>query len=259
MLEDGTNRGVNGRRHPQERDDLALMDPFGGFGTGGIFGGLMRHMEDLQANAMNDPNAHVFSQSTMVTFDGRNGGQPRVVQNSVRKTGEAIEKRHSVRSGNSGVGDRMSIEHTLGGRTHIIEKKRDRDGRIRERQQFVNLSEDEAEEFDREFTSRARAGMGAGGFASTQAIEGGRSRSRSKTNKHRHATVTPGDQAPVITLPEEVMEDEDVAPPTNSGNKTHSRASNGPIIREISEEEAEMSIPKRRKGVFGRLFKANDE
>lgn len=34
----------------------------------------------------------------------------------------------------------------------------------------------------------------------------------------------------------------------------------GPIIREIDEEEEEQHRDtKRRKGVFGRLFKANDE
>lgn len=48
---------------------------------------------------------------------------------------------HSVRTGEQGVGDRMSIEHTIGDRTHIIEKQRDRSGRIREKQRFINLDE----------------------------------------------------------------------------------------------------------------------
>lgn len=49
--------------------------------------------------------------------------------------------RHAVRTGEDGVGDKLTIGHTIGDRTHVIEKKRDRDGRIRERQSFVNLGE----------------------------------------------------------------------------------------------------------------------
>lgn len=47
----------------------------------------------MQARAMNDPNSHVFSHSTMISFDGRNGGQPRVVEKSIRKTGDVQETR----------------------------------------------------------------------------------------------------------------------------------------------------------------------
>ncbi|VDM49739.1 unnamed protein product [Toxocara canis] len=163
MLEDASPR-----QRVSHHDDMALMSPFGGFG-GGLFGGIMRHMEDLQSNAMSDPNSHVFAHSTMITYDGRNGGQPRIVEKSVRKTGDVKETRESLRHGN--VGERMSIEHTIGDRTHVIEKKRDRDGRIREQQRFVNLEEDEAEDFDREFTTRARHNLGGERARLRQAIE----------------------------------------------------------------------------------------
>ncbi|VDN40485.1 unnamed protein product, partial [Gongylonema pulchrum] len=159
---------------------MALMNPFGNFG-GDFFGGIMRQMEDMQTHAMNDPNSHVFSHSTMISYDGRNGGQPRVVEKSVRKAGDVKETRHkffshAIRTGEAGVGDKLTIGHTIGDRTHVIEKKRDRDGRIRERQSFVNLSQEEAEAFDREFTSRARRNLLGGGndAQSRYAIEGGR-------------------------------------------------------------------------------------
>lgn len=47
---------------------------------------------------MNDPNSHVFSHSTMISFDGRNGGQPRVIEKSIRKSGDVKETRYYYNS-----------------------------------------------------------------------------------------------------------------------------------------------------------------
>ncbi|RCN28781.1 hypothetical protein ANCCAN_25474 [Ancylostoma caninum] len=85
---------------------------------------------------MNDPHSHVFTQSTMVTIG--EDGQPRVVENSVRKSGDVKETRRSLRDGER---EEMAIGHTIGDRTHIIEKKRDKDGNVRRQQRFVNLDE----------------------------------------------------------------------------------------------------------------------
>lgn len=49
--------------------------------------------DDFQNAAMNDPNSHVFSQSTMISYDGTSGGQPKIVEKSVRKTGDVKETR----------------------------------------------------------------------------------------------------------------------------------------------------------------------
>uniref|UniRef100_A0A915PYW3 Myeloid leukemia factor n=1 Tax=Setaria digitata TaxID=48799 RepID=A0A915PYW3_9BILA len=268
------------RTRPSHRDDMALMDPLG-FG-GGFFGGIMRQMEDMQAQAMNDPNSHVFSHSTMISFDGRNGGQPRVVEKSIRKTGDVKETRHAIRTGEDGVGDKLTIGHTIGDRTHVIEKKRDRDGRIRERQSFVNLSQgvtvheflgvanilDEAEAFDREFASRARRNL-MGGRSDNQrsrAIEGGNKYGGSTSNNRSHTPRIGGSgtNAPIVTLPDEeddsdVLIEEDYGRGKRSGARFGS-TSGGPVIREMTDdEEDDGSSHKRRKGVFGRLFKANDE
>lgn len=35
----------------------------------------------------------------------------------------------------------MEVGHHVGDRSHIIEKKRDKDGRMRQQQKFVNLDE----------------------------------------------------------------------------------------------------------------------
>ena len=85
---------------------------------------------------MTSPSSHVFTQSTMISYDG--SGQPKVVQNSVRKTGDVKETRKTVRDGER---EEMTVGHAIGDREHIIEKKRDKDGRIRKNQRFVNLDE----------------------------------------------------------------------------------------------------------------------
>ncbi|VBB29894.1 unnamed protein product [Acanthocheilonema viteae] len=245
----------------RQTHDMALMDPFG-FN----FNGIMRQMENVQAQAMNDPNSHVFSHSTMISFDGRNGGQPRVIEKSIRKTGDVKETRHAIRTGEDGVGDKLTIGHTIGDRSHVIEKKRDRDGRIRERQSFVNLSQDEAEAFDREFASRARRnlmGSRSDGHR-TRAIEGGTRYGGTTSNSRNYVPRIGGTSAPIITLPDEeddsdVMAEEDYG----RGKRSNSRfasGSGGPVIREVTDDDEDGSNNhKRRKGFFGRLFKENDE
>ena len=262
MLEDGSPR-----RGPAN-NSLSLMNDFG-FG-GGLFGGLMRQMEDMQNAAINDPNTHVFSQSTMISYDGTNGGQPRIVEKSIRKTGDVKETRSSVRQGEGGIGDRMAIEHTIGNRTHVIEKKRDRDGRIREQQHFVNLDQNEAEDFDREFASRVRRNFGGAGAERYRAIEHGSGSSRSNaTSEPRgsRSNAISGGSAPIVTLPDDDADEEDTSyrrshassvRPSSAHRSRHRYE--GPVIREIDEEEEEQHRDtKRRKGVFGRFFKANDE
>lgn len=55
----------------------------------------------------------------------------------------------------------MSIGHHIGERGHIIERERNyHSGQQEERQDFINLEEEQAQDFDREFTQRSRQGMG---------------------------------------------------------------------------------------------------
>jgi len=95
----------NGNHHQvQHPHQHMMMNPFGmGGGLFGGFGGLMQHMEHVAHNAMNDPHSTVFTQSTMISFDGE-GGQPRVVSNSTRKAGDVKETRRYVLVGWGRVG-----------------------------------------------------------------------------------------------------------------------------------------------------------
>uniref|UniRef100_A0A914XL15 Myeloid leukemia factor n=1 Tax=Plectus sambesii TaxID=2011161 RepID=A0A914XL15_9BILA len=231
MIEDGSNRQVA----RQNEGFGGMMSPFGfggGLLGGGLFGGLMQQMDNMQQQALQDPNGHVYSQSTVITFDGT-GNQPRYYEstNSVRKAGDVKEVRKTERNSATGE-ERMTIGHTIGDKTHVIEKKRGRDGRIKEEQRFVNLDQAEAEQFDREFGDRAKRNTGP--------------------NRDRHRpTNRPSaiQNAPIITLPDE---DE----PSTTSTAAESSSRNGPIITEISDDEAEHVMPKRRKGLLGKIFYA---
>ncbi|XGW07385.1 hypothetical protein V3C99_010512 [Haemonchus contortus] len=207
---------LEGPPPPHHRQVARPFDPFRGFG------GLFSVMEDLQERAMNDPNSHVYSQSTMVTFGG--DGQPRVVENSVRKSGDVKETRRAVRDG---AREEMSIGHTIGDRTHIIEKKRDKDGNVRRQQRFVNLDESAAEDFDREFQSRARANMG-------YSNNGRRALGDGTYGGYRHhsadAAGSSRSSAPIITLPEEDDEEEERVLSRTSRSQRPSGGHTGPDL-----------------------------
>jgi hypothetical protein len=240
----------NHRHH----DPLA-MNLFDGFGFGG---GLMRTMN----MASNDPNSMVFSQSTMISMNP--DGTQRVISNSTRKAGDVKETRHSVQDGH---GERVSVGHHIGDRSHFIEKKRDRDGRFRQNHSFVNMDQGEADNFNEEFKHRATRNMSGlfnGGqyVPDRRAIENGRShRSNLRPSDSRQSG-----SAPVITVPDsDEDEDEEIQEirPTNSRPSRHNpylrtgASTSGPKIQEIDEEtDAEHS--KRRKGMFGKFFGPGD-
>jgi hypothetical protein len=271
MIDDGRNagrqRGGNGA--VQQRRDLnddMMMSPFGNFGFGGgLFGGLMSQMNNLQEHAMNDPNAVVFTQSTMISHDGT--GAPRVVQSSTRKAGEVKETRRQVKHGYED--EEITVGHSIGDRTHVIEKKRDKDGRMRSQQKFINLDSDEAERFNEEFKSRAAEGLGVSGRRSgsrQQAIENGSKHRRGGGGTSgRAGGESSASNGPIVEIPDD-DDDEIVEIPVGRKNRSNGRGSDryysstngGPTIREISEEEADMSVPKRRKGLLGKFFNVNE-
>ncbi|KAH8285383.1 hypothetical protein KR054_008465 [Drosophila jambulina] len=103
-----------------------------------------------------------YCQSTVMTMSSGPDGRPQIYQASTStKTGPGgvRETRKTVQDSRTGV-KKMAIGHHIGERAHIIEKEQDmRSGQLEERQEFINLEEEEAEQFDREFTSRASRGI----------------------------------------------------------------------------------------------------
>lgn len=214
---------------PSRRRQELEMNPFAPFG--GLLGG-------MGGIRMPQPGsgANMYMSSSVMTIGP--DGRPRVEQQTVRRHGDVTEtKRRVDRNGESS----MSIGHSIGDRSHFIDKKRDREGNVRKQQRFVNLDEANAEAFDREFSTRVRQGYGGVSRSSNLREIEDSNGSRRPTSRRTETTTSRG--APIVTLPEEEE-------PSQSRSSASHRIG-GPLIREISEEEAEQtasSIPKRRRG-----------
>ncbi|TMS35068.1 hypothetical protein L596_002543 [Steinernema carpocapsae] len=241
---------------PMDAPMMGMMNPFG---FGGMFGGLMGQMNSLQHHAMNDPNAHAFSHSTFISFDGSGSG-PHVVHSSVRRAGDATETRHSVHRG--GEAEEISVGHRIGNRSHTIEKKRDAEGRLRGQQLFENLDDGEAASFDREFQRRVRRSFG-GHNRDYLAVQDNEIRgTRRPAGRDSSTADVNRANVPIITIPD----DDDEEPVLSAraqrardrGQRTErsrgfiepsvvyaNSAESGVTIRELSDDEADAHINKR--------------
>lgn len=157
-----------------------------------------------------------YCQSTVMTMSSGPDGRPQIYQASTSsKTGPGgvRETRRTVQDSRTGV-KKMAIGHHIGERAHIIEKEQDmRSGQLEERQEFINLDEDEAEQFDREFTNRATRNslghMRSGG--NMQAIRGARPAASTSTvtieqlddsdEEEDHRRTSGGRQLPALPAP----------------------------------------------------------
>ncbi|KAI6180723.1 hypothetical protein M3Y98_00751800 [Aphelenchoides besseyi] len=256
MLEGAHPNPRHPMAQPPRRDPMSnALGLFGGFGFGG---GMMEHV-------MNDPNSMVFSQSTMITMNP--DGTQRVVSNSTRKAGDVKETRSALRDGDN---EHISVGHHMGGRSHLIEKKRDRDGRFRSSQKFVNLNEEDAATFNAEFKERANRNLSGLYGGNHSASDGRRAIEQGPSNNSRYSRPSRQHESashPIITVPDDDEEDEveTIESNTRTTNRrrpddyVRSNTRNGPTIREISDEEAEQETSKKRRGMFGNFFRANDD
>ncbi|XP_043071890.1 myeloid leukemia factor isoform X3 [Drosophila grimshawi] len=149
------------------------MAPMGG----GLFGfPAMPNFNRLLNADIGANNGASFCQSTVMTMSSGPDGRPQIYQaSSSTKTGPGgvRETRKTVQDSRTGM-KKMAIGHHIGERAHIIEKEQDlRSGQLEERQEFINLDEEEAEQFDREFTTRATRGIMPHGNGGMQAITAG--------------------------------------------------------------------------------------
>ncbi|CAK1555533.1 unnamed protein product [Leptosia nina] len=98
-----------------------------------------------------------FSSSTVYMSSGPNGKPQVYSSSSSTKIGPngVKETRETLQDSRTGV-KKMSIGHHIGERAHVIEREQNvYSGDAEERQEFINLDEEEAEDFDREFQQRS--------------------------------------------------------------------------------------------------------
>lgn len=150
-----------GSSHGPDRGRTDLM-PFGFPNMN-----MNRMFEDI--DRLGNPNCHSFSSSTVMTMTSGPDGRPQVYQasSSTRTVpGGVKETKKSVCDSRSGV-KKISIGHHIGERAHVLEREQNyHSGEREERQEFINLEEEEAEDFNREFEQRTRHSLGAIGYSS---------------------------------------------------------------------------------------------
>lgn len=154
----GGQRALQGNgNQPRNGHEQNMLMPFG-FGRT-----LFPNMDNMFANfgqMGNNPNCHSFASSSVMTYTTDESGRPQVYQasSSTRTApGGVKETRRSVQDSRSGVQE-MAIGHHLNDRAHVIEKKKNRyTGDEEENHEYINLEDDEADQFNNEWQQKAQA------------------------------------------------------------------------------------------------------
>ncbi|KAK3799776.1 hypothetical protein RRG08_025390 [Elysia crispata] len=168
-LENGNGRPSD--RHHQRQEQRAqnaqvsrrhqFMDPLAHFDS--MFSNMRSMMSDMHrafdqvSDNPNNPNTHMYQQSSFYSSSNVGNGAPKVFQasSSVRQIpGGVKETRKAVRDSETGV-ERVAMGHHINDRAHIIERSRNsRTGESNENQELINLNEEEAPAFDSEYQDR---------------------------------------------------------------------------------------------------------
>ncbi|XP_043252152.1 myeloid leukemia factor isoform X5 [Colletes gigas] len=157
MSQNAITNDTHRSRNPQ--NDLQMMQ----FG----FPPMMFNMDRLFPNFDNmapNGNCHSFTSRSVMTMASGPDGQPQVYQETMSTTtapGGVKETKKTVCDSHTGV-KKMAIGHHIGERAHILEREHNvRSGEQEERQEFINLEEEEAESFNNEWETRTRHAVGA--------------------------------------------------------------------------------------------------
>ncbi|GAB1864476.1 Myeloid leukemia factor [Camponotus japonicus] len=131
-------------------------------------------------NMTPDGSCHSFMSQSVMTMSNGPDGRPQVYQETMSTTtapGGIKETKKTVSDSRTGT-RKMAIGHHIGERAHILERERNMRGEEEERQEFINLDEDEADSFNHEWESHTRR-------AHTGAIDNGNSARVVSNSRHR--------------------------------------------------------------------------
>ncbi|RUS91038.1 hypothetical protein EGW08_001166 [Elysia chlorotica] len=135
-----------------------FMDPFAHFDS--MFSNMRSMMSDMHRafdQGADNPNTHMYQQSSFYSSSNVGNGTPKVYQasSSVKQIpGGVKETRKTVMDSETGV-ERVAMGHHIKDRAHIIERSRNsRTGESNENQELINITEEEAPAFDSEYRDR---------------------------------------------------------------------------------------------------------
>lgn len=158
----GGPQAIMDGHHQQNRMGGMQMMPFGFPAMQSMsMGRLFSDLENMNQN----PNCHSYTSSSIMTMTSGSDGRPQVYQESMSTLtapGGVKETKKTVSDSRTGT-RKMAIGHHIGERAHILERQQNmRSGEQEEHQEFINLEEEEAETFNKEWESRTkRSSMGA--------------------------------------------------------------------------------------------------
>lgn len=153
-------------RHSQRGSQLApagcAFDPFGFMNS--MMGNMHMNMNTMMGNMFQqmetvkgDPNSHCYMQSSVMSYSNDGSGQPKVYQASTstrQAPGGIRETRKALRDSQAGI-EKMAVGRHLNDRGHVVMRQRDtRTGNIDENQDYINLDESEAPQFNDEWTQK---------------------------------------------------------------------------------------------------------
>jgi len=146
--------------HPQQH---GAMMPFGGMamGMGGMGNpfGMQSMFQTMSQNGSFMSATPMYSSSSVMSMTTGPDGRPQVYQASTTTrtgAGGIREVQQTVSDSRSGV-RKMAIGRHMGERGHVIEKEQNyQTGDTEEREDFINIEEEEAAYFDEEWNQRAQ-------------------------------------------------------------------------------------------------------
>lgn len=154
------------RHHQPPR---TATDPFSALGIPSI-ANMMSSIDQMNQQA----NCQMYSSSSVMTMVTGPDGRPQVYQatsSSRGVPGGVRETRRTMNDSRTGT-RKMAIGHHIGERSHIIEREHQQTaGSSEERQEFINLDETEADQFNHEFQRHTQHAMGGRGGSSSSAIQ----------------------------------------------------------------------------------------
>ncbi|XP_057371333.1 myeloid leukemia factor-like [Daphnia carinata] len=138
---------------------MGMVDPFGMPSIGQMF-------QSFGQSGFGGGASPMYSSSSLMTMTTGPDGQPQVYQASTTTRtapGGVREVQRSVSDSRSGV-RKMAVGRHLGERGHVVEKEQNYyTGDSEEREDFINIEEEEAHQFDEEWNRRARVHQGMHG------------------------------------------------------------------------------------------------
>ncbi|XP_078065138.1 myeloid leukemia factor 1 [Mustelus asterias] len=145
-------------QRPARNEGSSRSDPFNRMST--VMGQIRKEMlntQNMQGNRALGANGHSMNSSSVMTYAKVGNEPPKIFQASSHVhnvPGGMKEIRKAVKDSESGV-EKMSIGHHIHDRAHVIQKSRNqRTGDEEIDQEFINLNEAEAVDFDEEWKNK---------------------------------------------------------------------------------------------------------